>query len=191
MLQSSQILKKIGYIIDALNLFPYKQDSLFNVSRLTSMLQLSEEEMDQILKILFKLQDQFSNHFKGYELQKIWKNGTIYLTLISKEQNINDKSYQKEISLSPDHSNLLNDIIYYFEHIKIGKGFDPRVNGTELSKKVKELNNVHPYLFESRGNSLLYPTKLAIEIGKMLYSYNKNNRDVAKIHLDEYLITIR
>ncbi|MFX1406869.1 MAG: hypothetical protein ACFFBW_07935 [Promethearchaeota archaeon] len=191
MLQSSKLLKKIGYIIDAISQFPNKQDSLFNVSKLKSILLLSDEEMDQILKIIFKLQDQFSILFKDYQLRKIWKNGTIFLTLIPKDHCKNDFLFSKEISLTPDHSNLLNDIIYYFEHVKIGKGFNLHINGTMLSKKVNELYKTHPYLFESRGNGLIYPTNLAVKIGKQLYSYNKGNREVCNLQIDEYDIIIR
>ncbi|MFX0058446.1 MAG: hypothetical protein ACFE85_10950 [Candidatus Hodarchaeota archaeon] len=189
--QDSQILKKLGYIINALDQFPEKHNSLFNVSKLALMLQLSKEQIDQILKIIFKLQTQLTTIFKEYRIQKVWKNGIIYLTLIPKERFKNNSRFLKEISFTTLHSNLLNDIIYYFEHVKIGKGFNVHKNGTELSQKVKELNNAHPYLFESRGNGLIYPSKLAIEIGRQFHSYNKSNREISQLQIEDYNIIVQ
>lgn len=191
MAQSLHILKKIDQIIDALNQFPNRQNNLFNISKLAQMLHLSEEEIKNILNIIFKLQTQFSTIFKNYWLQESWKNGITYLTLTPKQRIQNRNKSLKEVELNTDHSQLLSDIIYYFQHVKIGKGFNIHANATGLSKKVNELFKTHPYLFESRGNGLMYPTKLALEIGKQLHSYNNSNRNIPNLQIDEYLVTVR
>ena len=190
MTQSSQLLEKLGHIVDALDYFSEWKNSLFNVSKLATMLQLSKDEVDKIITIIFKLQTQFSTVFNNFKLKKIWKNGTIYLNLVPKDLT-NNNHLLKEIIFTKVHSNLLNDIIYYFEHVKIGKGFNVHINDTELSKNVSELHKAHPYLFESKGNGLIYPTKLAVEIGKQLHSYNKSNREVSTLDINEYKIIIK
>ncbi|GAH75668.1 unnamed protein product, partial [marine sediment metagenome] len=96
----------------------------------------------------------------------------------------------KEIEIEQGQVRVLNDIVYYFLHVKIGKGFDINQNSTELSKKVKELKRAHPYFFEYRGNGLIYPSKLAIETGKAISFYNRSKKLITKLEVEDYLIQI-
>ena len=95
-----------------------------------------------------------------------------------------------EIEINKEQVKVLSDIVYYFQHIKIGCGFDNKLSTTKLSNKVRELKRFHPYFFEYRGNGLIYPSKLAIETGKVISFYNKGKKLITKLEVEEYLIQI-
>jgi len=126
-----------------------------------------------------------------FVLCKKWRNDKYYLMLKPKsEVSSQDLSDLKEIEINQTQMNLLSDVIYYFQHIKIGKGFNIKGNKTELSKKVKQLNRSHPYFFEYRGNGLIYPSKLAVEAGKLIQSYNRSKKTISKLQIEDLIIKI-
>jgi hypothetical protein len=129
--------------------------------------------------------------FEGFVLCKKWKNNKSYLILKPRSE-VKDTGVLelKEIEINRDHIKLLSDITYYFQHIKIGKGFDLRRNGTDLSRKVKELKKAHPYFFESKGNGLVFPSKLAVEAGNLARSYGRSKRSFSRLEIGDYTIKI-
>ncbi len=190
MAQSDQI-KHLHKIISALEQFQTRKNSLFSLDKLANYLNLSERDIKEVLEIVFRFQALFSSMFEGYILVKKWKNEKTYLTLKPKSEVKNlDLKEPKEIEIDKDQAELLNDIVYYFQRVKIGKGFNIKSSGAELSKKVKQLNRSHPYFFEHRGNGLIYPSKLAVEAGKLIQSYNRSKKTLSKLEIDDYSIQI-
>jgi len=183
--------RQLHQIISALEKFQTRKESKFNLDKLATYLQLSKAELDAILELVFRFQTLFNSAFEDYYLFKKWKNNKTYLVLKSKSEVKDFNPIEPiEVEISKEQVKVLNDIVYYFLHVKIGKGFNIKQNSTELSKKVRELKRFHPYFFEYRGNGLIYPSKLAIETGKVISFYNKSKKLITKLEVEEYLIQI-
>ncbi len=190
MTQSAKI-KQLNQVLLALEKFQARKNSLFNLDKLAEYLKLSRSELEDVLKLIFRFQRLFNSAFEGYVLCKKWKNDKTYLVLKAKSEVKDDSVLEaKEIELSRDQVKLLSDIIYFFRRVKIGKGFDLKRNGTELSKKVKELKKVHPYFFESKGNGLVYPSKLAVDAGNLILSYDRSKRSFSRLKIGDYAILL-
>jgi len=183
--------KQLHQVISALEKFQSRKKSIFSLEKLAAYLQLSVGELNEILGLVFRFQNLFSSVFEDFYLFKKWKNNKTYLVLKLKSEVKNPITNEpKEIEIEQGQVRVLNDIVYYFLHVKIGKGFDISQNSTELSKKVKELKRAHPYFFEYRGNGLIYPSKLAIETGKAISFYNRSKKLITKLEVEDYLIQI-
>ena len=183
--------QKLYKMIEILEQFQKHPISNFNFSKLAKHFKLDPKEGEELVDLLFCFQDLFHSKLNGYVLCKKRKNTTLYLKLRPKSKvRYSDKIELHEIDLNIAQSNLLSDIIYYFQHIQIGKGFDIRHNGSELIQKVKNLNMNHPYFFEHRGNGLIYPTKLALDLGIQILSYKRGNKPICELIFDNYLIKI-
>jgi len=190
MTQSAKI-KRLNQVLLALEKFQVRKNSLFSLDKLAEYLKLSASELEEVLKLIFRFQQLFSSTFEGYFLCKKWKNDKTYLILKPKSE-VKDISVlePKEIEIVRDQVKLLSDIAYFFQRVKIGKGFDLRRNGTELSRKVKELKRSHPYFFESKGNGLVYPSKLAVDAGNLILSYDRSKRSFSRLKIGDYIIKI-
>ena len=187
----SVIIKQLHHKISAMEKIQTRKNSMFSLDKLAAYLNLAERELDEILELVFRFQMLFNSAFEDYFLFKKWKNNKNYLVLKLKSEVKNPITNElKEIEIDQGQARVLNDIVYYFLHVKIGKGFDIKQNSTELSKKVRELKRFHPYFFEYRGNGLIYPSKLAIETGKVISFYNKSKKLITKLEVEEYLIQI-
>jgi len=183
--------KQLNQIISALERFQTRKNSLFSLDKLASYLNLSERDLEEVLELVFRFQNLFNSVISDFVLCKKWKNDKYYLMLKPKSEVLSqDLSDLKEVEINQTQVNLLSDVIYYFQHIKIGKGFNVNRNTTELSKKVKQLNRSHPYFFEHRGNGLIYPSKLAVEAGKLIQSYNRSKKTISKLKIENFVIQI-
>jgi hypothetical protein len=190
MAQSVKI-KQLHQVISALEKFQTRKSSMFSLDKLATYLNLSDKELDEILELVFRFQMLFNSAFEDYFLFKKWKNNKNYLVLkLKSEKKKPITNDPKEIEIDREQVRVLNDIVYYFLHVKIGKGFDIKQNNTELSKKVRELKRSHPYFFEYRGNGLIYPSKLAVETGKLISFYNKSKKLITQLEVEDYLIQI-
>jgi len=190
MAQSVKI-KQLHQVISALEKFQTRKNNLFNLNKLAAYLNLPEEELNEILDLVFRFQQLFNTVFEDFYLYKKWKNNKTYLVLKLKSEVKNLITDEpKEIEINQEQVRVLNDIVYYFQHIKIGKGFEIKQINTELSRKIKDLKRSHPYFFEYRGNGLVYPSKLAIEAGKLISYYNKSKKAITKLEVEDYLIQI-
>jgi hypothetical protein len=126
-----------------------------------------------------------------FVLRKKWRDDKCYLILKPKSEVSNQDLFDmKEVEINQTQMNLLSDVIYYFQHVKIGKGFNVNRNTTELSKKVKQFNRSHPFFFEHRGNGLIYPSKLAVEAGMLIQSYNRSKKIISKMQIEDFIIQI-
>ena len=190
MTQSVKI-KRLNQVLLALEKFQARKNSLFSLDKLAEYLDLSASELEEVLKLIFRFQRLFSSAFEGYVLCKKWKNDKTYLVLKPRSE-VKDGSVLelKEIEIARDQAKLLSDIVYFFQRVKIGKGFDLKRNGTELSRKVKELKKSHPYFFESKGNGLVYPSELAVEAGNLILSYDRSNRSFSRLKIGDYTVKI-
>ena len=183
--------KQLRQIISALEQFQKRKNSLFSLDKLAKYLNLSERELDEVLKLVFRFQSIFCSIFEDFILVKKWKNEKTYLILKPKTEVKNIGVLEpKEIEIHKEQAGLLNDIAYYFQHIKIGQGFNIKSDGAALSKKVKQFKSTHPFFFESRGNDLIYPSKLAIEAGNLIRFYRKSKKTVSKLEIEEYVIQV-
>ena len=190
MTQSAKI-KQLNQVLLALEKFQARKNYLFSLDKLAEYLKLSTSELEEVIKLIFRFQQLFSSTFEGYFLCKKWKNDKTYLILKPKSEvkDINVLE-PKEIEIARDQVKLLSDIAYFFQRVKIGKGFDLRRNGTELSRKVKELKRSHPYFFESKGNGLVYPSKLAVDAGNLILSYDRSKRSFSRLKIGDYTVKI-
>lgn len=187
----SVIIKQLHQVLSALEKFQTRKNSMFSLDKLATYLNLAGRELDEILELVFRFQMLFNSTLEDYFLFKKWKNNKNYLVLKPKSDVKNPITNEpKEIEIDQGQVRILNDIVYYFLHVKIGKGFNIKQNSTELSKKVKELKRFHPYFFEYRGNGLIYPSKLAIETGKVISFYNKSKKLITQFEVEDYLIQI-
>jgi hypothetical protein len=187
--QFQKILIVLNQIIDYLGRFEDHYDKKFNFSKLTQLLNIPTSEIDDIIYLLLNFQEKFETVFKKYQLQKYRTGNQVYL--------ITERRYEYEqteipdiVEISTSHITLLNDIIYVFKHIKRGKGFDLVKNGSELLGKVKQLKEIHPYLFQSKGNGVVYPSELGLKLGETIISYNKSNKELEKIIIDNHIIKV-
>ena len=190
MAQSVKI-KQLHKIISALEKFQAKKSGKINLDKLATFLHLAEEELNEILELVFRFQKLFSSVLEGYHLFKKWKNNKTYLVLNLKSDAkslITDEP--KEIEINQEQVRVLNDVVYYFQHVKIGVGFDIKQTNTELSRKIKDLRRAHPYFFEYGGNGLIYPSKLALEAGKLISFHNKSKKLITKLEVEDYFIQI-
>ena len=187
----SEKIKQLNQIISALEKFQVRKNSLFSLDKLAEYLKLSVSELDAVLELIFRFQKLFGYVFEGYILCKKWKNNKTYLILKLKSE-VKDGSVLelKEIEIAQEQVKLLSDIVYFFQRVKIGKGFDLKRNGTELSRKVKKLKKAHPYFFESKGNGLVYPSELAVNAGNLILSYNRSKKSVSKLQIGDYFLKI-
>ncbi len=191
MTQSAKI-KQLNQILSALEKFQVRKNSLFNLDKLAEYLKLSASELEDVLKLIFRFQHLFSSAFEGFILCKKWKNNNKSYLILKPKSEVKDNSVlePKEIEIARDQVKLLSDIAYYFQRVKIGKGFNLKRNGTELSRKIKELKKSHPYFFESKGNGLVYPSKLAVDAGNLILSYDRSKRSFSQLKIGDYTIKI-
>ena len=190
MTQSVKI-KWLNQVLLALEKFPVRKNSLLSLDKLTDYLNLSASELEEVLKLIFRFQKLFNSAFEGFVLCKKWRNDKKFLILKQKSEVKDDNILElKEIKIAREQIKLLSDITYYFQRVKIGKGFNLKRNGTELSRKVKQLKKSHPYFFESKGNGLVYPSKLAVEAGNLILSYDRSKKSFSRLKIDDYTIKI-
>lgn len=183
--QFQKTLKVINKIIDYLARFENRYDRKFNFSKLVKLLKIPQSQTDDLIYLLLNFQEKFDNVFKKYKIKKYLTNNQIYLITERKHECEKIKAPQI-IQISSSHIELLNDIIYIFKHVKRGNGFDIVKNGSELLNKVKELRNKHPYLFETKGNGVVYPSKLGLQLGEIIISYNKSNKKIQTINVENH-----
>ncbi|MFX0008876.1 MAG: hypothetical protein ACFE9R_01065 [Candidatus Hermodarchaeota archaeon] len=184
MMETGISISQIQTWLNLLKQFIDKGHSSLNTDKVADVLHLTANGMVELLELTFEWQKIFHSILPGNSFIKVRKNNTWYLILSPR------LLYHTEIQISNEEINILNDIIYYFQHIAKGKGFNTRYTTTELLKKLKNLYKIHPYFFERRGNGLIYPSSLALSVGSTLEKYNRTNKDINCISVEEYLIRI-
>lgn len=188
--QFQRILQVLNQTIESLGKFEGNYDKKFNFSELVRRLNIPSTEIDEFIYLLLNFQEKFENVFLTYRLKKKIENGTIYFTVEKREIDSIPIRPPGIISFSPFQIQLLNDITYSFRHVKRGKGFDIVKNGTELSSNLKKLRSEHPYLFEIKSNGLIYPSPFGLKLGDLIISYNKGNKEITEITIDNHKVLV-
>jgi len=185
-------IQHVQRFIELLEKLQKRDNFLLNLNKLFEYWGISSEEVEPFIQILMHLQFLFIKESDAVRLYSIWRNGQIYLKVKSPSKHISNNSpIYREVELTREDCNLLNDVVHYFEHIKIGKGFNSKAINSEFAKKIKILNKSYPFLFENRGNGALYPTKLASQLGKTISLYKKSNRKIQDLEMDGYYIKVK
>jgi len=178
---NKNLLLVLDQILDVLSKFANNYDKKLNFSKFANYLKLNPSEVEEIISLLLNFQELYENTFKQYSLKKKIENGQIYL-ITEKIQKLS--LIPSKIRMSQSHVNIFNDIIYYFKHVKRGKGFDVLNNNTDLLKNVKELCNYYPFCFQERKTGLIYPSEFGLKLGELILSYKKSNKSLEKIEFE-------
>lgn len=181
------LLQVLYQIIDILSKFAKNYDKKLNFSKFASYLKLNPSEIEEIICLLLNFQELYENTFSQYSLKKKIESNQVYLTT-EKSQKLN--SIPLKIRMSQSHINQFNDIIYFFKHVKRGKGFDVHTNGADLLNNVKELCDYYPYCFQGQKNGLIYPSEFGLKLGEIILSYKKSNKKIEKIDVEETQIIV-
>jgi hypothetical protein len=179
--QEKNTVQLLIQILEILRKFENNYDKQLNFSRFGQYLKLSQSELQDILQLILEFQEIYINTFKNYSLKKKITDAQIYL-ITEKNQLLN--IIPRKIRMSKNHLNAFNDIIYFFKHVNRGKGFDLHQNGTDLIKRVEDLCDYYPYLFQEQKNGLIYPSEFGLRFGEILLSYKKSNKNIEKFELE-------
>ncbi len=177
-------------LILALKPLKQKPKCQLNMASFGACYKLSNEQLTALVDLVLQFQSLFQDDFKGYRLWLERRNGTNYLNLVPSSEKDENSPKLRHVYLSSKEARTLLDLTYVYQHIKIGKGFDPKLIHSELCQNAKKLHSRHPYLMEKNRNSLLYPTSLAIKIGAELRIYAKLNRTITTLKIDKQFIHI-
>lgn len=178
----------LGQVVIALKSFQGKYDKKFNFSKLSRYFQLSESDVHYLATFLINFQDEFkefTNIFKEHELSIKHENGNLYITAKRKKDEIPEL-----IKVKKEHSGWLSDLIYTFQHVKKGKGFNLTNKNMEIMKKINILLREHPYFFEKNGSNMIYPSRLGSELGNAILSCKKLNKELETIKIQEHEIRV-
>lgn len=181
-----KLMDRLNYILDALAGFKDNYTKKFNVSKLMEHLKVTLSDIDKIIYLLLHFQDTFNNVFKHHQLKKKIENGTLYLIAEKKEAMLIPEIITIRRSTLP----FFSDLIYLFKYVKRGKGFDLKSNSTDLLKKINEMKKEYPYLFEGKGNGLIYPSKLGLKFGELILSYNKSNKEIIDVSINNHIFKV-
>ena len=188
----SRCIRELSLMLEALEKFRCHEGCVFNATKLARQLGLSQDGLEDYLKIIFRFQDLFLHSLNGKELKTSWRNDSIYIRLEPLSEDCNSRNKNKKIiEITEEQANMLCDIIHYFLHVCRGKGFDLVRNGSRFTENIKEVHRSHPYLFEKNGNGFMYPSELALEFGKVMFSYNRINKPLNCVEIDDYNIIIK
>jgi hypothetical protein len=174
-------VKILHQIIEVLDKFSDDYDKRLNFEKLASHLNLSSSKADDLLSVIIHFQELFTQTLTGYVLQKKIVNNQLYV-VTKKNQILNH--IPKKVIMNKIQLNLLSDVIYLFKFVKKGKGFDVAANGTDLLRNIKDLCDYYPFLFQQQ-NGCLYPSEFGLQLGELLLSYKKSNKQINLLQLDD------
>ena len=185
-----QFIKILNHVIDALGEFKDRYDKKFNISELSKYLVIPKGDIDSLITVILNFQEKYETVFKNYHLKKRIVNNKFYVTAERKAEDpfnapTNDSTIPNEVTLTRDHAKLLSDMIYIFQHVKRGKAFNLNSSDSALLKNLKVMNGTHPYLFYCNGNGLIYPTELGLQLGNLIHSYNKSNKKIKNLVIED------
>ncbi|MFX0001312.1 MAG: hypothetical protein ACFE9Q_11290 [Candidatus Hodarchaeota archaeon] len=176
-------------IIDILKNYKGNYNKKLNFTGLLEQLKIPTSEIDEVISLILAFQEIFENIFQGYKLKKQRANNKVYLIAVRNGKAYRDNVPQT-IRIKQSYIRLLNDIIYTFKFVKRGKGFNIAKNGSDLLSNLKQIKKEHPYLFESYGNGVIYPSKLGLQLGELIISYNKSNKEINSIQVGNYTFIV-
>jgi len=184
---SRNMVQKFSQIVEILEKYKGQYDKKLNFTELVRRLKIPICEVDEIISFILKFQFIFKDIFQEYKLKKQRRNNIVYLIA---ERMFRDDIPQT-VEILQSYIKLINDIVYTFKFVKRGQGFDITKNGSDLISNLKKVKSEHPYLFESHGNGAIYPSKIGLKLGELIISYNKSNKEVKTIQIDNYTFHIK
>lgn len=192
---TSHVINKINTIIDSLEGFKGNANKRMNISRLAKKLGLSDEESEDILDMVLKLQGHLHGSLKTYRLKKTKTKNGLYLGLEEAKTTLDDPKQTplKEMVISEPHLKRFSDVMYVFFNVKKGIGFDvshPNPN-MELINSLLIMKDAYPCLFERRENGLIYPSKLGLTMGENVLMLNKSGKTFKELKLDGITIKVK
>lgn len=178
------LLKKLHQIIIALGEFKNQYKKKLNFNKLIKYLKIPNSEIEDLIYLILTFQSEFDSVFREHKLKKTILNGQIYLMTEKKPPVHKEKILiiPETVRIPKDYSKIWSDIIYLFKFVQKGKGFDLEQD-SQVTKHLKKIQNEYPYLVLKNGNNLTYPTEIGLELGKIIHTYNKNNKPLKKIEL--------
>jgi len=191
-------LNKIKTAVKTLKAFQNNYVKKFNVTNLAKQLKIPNDQINEFIEIILEFQSLFTTIFADYELDVEKIEGIIYLTAAPKESKEPEErrsedlpgNDEKTICLTKEELCFLNDIIYTFYHVRRGKGFDLKTNGSQFLSRLKTFHYDHSEFFEETNN-LLYPSKIGLEIGTYIQSLNKLNKKIHNFEISNYKVVIQ
>lgn len=189
----SHFIEMLNHVVDALGEFKHRYDKKFNVSELSKYLRIPKADINDLVSLILNFQEKYETVFNNYRLKKKNINNKVYLIaerISEKQLDPAEKipTIPNEINLKRDHAKLLSDIIYIFQHVKRGKAFDLNCSDSNLLKNLKIMKDTHPYLFFYNGNGLIYPSELGLQLGNLIHSYNKSNKKIKNLVIENTTI---
>ena len=178
-------VEKLGIIIESLGAFKGREGKKLNLSRLADHLNLSKQELENLIDLVLQFQDMFEGVFIDYRIIKKNERGSIYFTLKKRIVVI-----PEIIKLNVTQVNQLSDITYVFQHIRKGKGFNIDEKPSELVENVKNLMDSYPFLFDKNGGDLIYPSVICLEFGNQVRSYNKSNKQLSELKVNNHKFVV-
>ncbi|MFW9989125.1 MAG: hypothetical protein ACFFC3_10750 [Candidatus Odinarchaeota archaeon] len=180
--QFHRFLNIFDKIIKILKDFEGNYEKRFNFTKLMDILNIPSIYTQQFVNIILKNQALFHCVFQNYYLEKRKENNTLYLVAHKKIPDV--------ISMTRPQIKILNDIIYTFKYIKKGKGFDISENDAELLSNITSLKTAYPYFFDLNENGLLYPSLFGFKLGELIISYNKANKEIHELLVDNHILMV-
>ena len=186
-------------IFDALAEFRGHYDKKFNVSKLFEYLELSKADSNQVIDLIFKIQDVFKTVLYEYDLERKTINNVNYLIAKKTTNNLANwikkdvevQKIPKEIEINKIDVDIINDMVYMFKFVKRGKGFNLDSGNTKLLEKLKKLYLEYPYFFQKNGNDSYYPSQLSQKLGDLIFTYKKNNKKMEEFQVEDCKIKIK
>ena len=181
---SKDFTNMLNYVLEALEGFRDNYTKKFNFSKLIEHLKVPKSEIDNFIYLILNFQEKFNGVFKHHLLKKKMDNGIIYFITEKKENSV--IHIPEIITIRQSDLPIFSDIIYLFKFVKRGKGFNGKSNGTDLLKRLRDLKQQYPYLFEVKDNGLIYPSDLGLKFGELILSFSKNNKEIKDVKIGNY-----
>ncbi len=174
-----------------------------NLTKLFSLLKVSPADRTKYIRLIFEFQELFRYCIPGYVFEKSSNDGDLCLKLRaykdatssegSLERGDDITTYNSDntvLKISKEDILLLNDIIYIFQHVRRGKGFDPLGSRSKLERTVRRFYGDYPPLIMVGEDGSLYPSRLGLELGGKIHAYLKTNRLPSEISVRGWRIII-
>ncbi len=189
----SHFIEIFNHVIDALGEFKNRYDKKFNISELSKYLRIPNADINDLTSLILNFQEKYESVFNNYHLNKKVIKNKIYLVAERKAEKQFELTQReilipKIINIKEEHAKILSDIIYTFQYVKRGKAFNLNSSDSKLLENLKILKETHPYFFNYNLNGLIYPSEVGLQLGNIIHSYNKSNKKIENLVIENTTI---